>query len=344
MRRRILDHLVCPVSGSKLRLETAKQQDDEIIEGALVSEEGKRYFIRNGVPRFVSSEEYTDTFGFQWNRHSLIYVDNKDKYRIYSTQDQLQRKLGLSSEKVKAKTVLDVGCGTGANGAALAEWGAKEVFCVDLSSAVVAAYANTKNLSNVHVIEADLFKLPFRHESFNVICSMGVLHHTPNTKNAFAALVPFLIKNGVIAIWVYVDSPDLGQRLSDRLRSVTTRMNPKLLHALCWLAVPAYYVYKIPFLGKAIFHFLPPISTEPYWEDRVLDTFDWYSPTYQWKHTYPEVYRWFQEAKLTDIHLRDFPVSIWGRKPETADQSSASASNHKHEVAGDGALARAASN
>jgi hypothetical protein len=78
-------------------------------------------------------------------------------------------------------------------------------------------------------------------------------------------------------------------------------------------------VYKIPLLGKLIFYFLPPVSTEPYWEDRVLDTFDWYSPTYQWKHTYPEVYGWFREANLTDIHLLEVPVSMWGRKPAYAN-------------------------
>ena len=314
MKLRLLEYLVCPVSGEKLKLEVLKRDGEEILEGMLHSPHGQKYPILNGIPRFVSSEEYTDTFGFQWNRHARIYFDGKDKHRIYSTQAQLERKLGLSAGNVNGKTVLDVGCGTGANGAAISEWGAKEVFCVDLSSAVEAAYANTKSLSNVHVVQADLFKLPFRHESFDVVYSIGVLMATPNTKKAFLGLVPFLKQDGIISIWVYVDSPDVGQRLSDRLRSVTTRMNPKLLYTLCWLAVPAYYVYKIPFLGKALFHFLPPFSTEPYWEDRVLDTFDWYSPTFQWKHTYPEVYGWFQEAKLTNIHLRDFPVSMSAKK------------------------------
>ena len=113
----------------------------------------------------------------------------------------------------------------------IAEWGARDVFCVDLSSAVEAAYANTEGLNNVHVIQADLFKLPFKHDSFDVIYSMGVLHHTSDTEMAFAALAPFLTLDGTISIWVYVDSPDLGQRLSDRLRSVTTKMNPSLLHS-----------------------------------------------------------------------------------------------------------------
>jgi len=314
MKKQLLEYLVCPTSGNKVELDISEQDGDEILEGSLVSPFGERYPVCGGIPRFISSEKYTETFGFQWNKHTRIYFDGKDKHRIYSSSNQLERKLGLSLEKVRDKKVLDIGCGTGANGAVMAEWGAREVFCVDLSSAVESAYANTRHLNNVHVIQADLFKLPFRHESFDILYSIGVLHHTPDTAKAFLSLVPFLKENGIISIWVYADCPDLVQRLSDRFRAVTTKMNPRLLYALCWLAVPAYYVYKIPFLGKAIFHFLPPISQEPYWEDRGLDTFDWYSATFQWKHTYPEVYRWFQEANLTDIHLLDVPVSMWGKK------------------------------
>jgi SAM-dependent methyltransferase len=320
MKTCLLEYLVCPTSGNKVELEISEWDGDEILEGSLVSPSGERYPIRRGIPRFVSSEKYTDTFGFQWNKHARIYFDGTYKYRTRSIYEQLGQTLGLSQEKIRDKTVLDIGCGTGANGAAMAEWGAREVFCVDLSSAVEAAYANTRHLKNVHVIQADMFELPFRYESFDVLYSVGVLHHTPDTAKAFLSLMPFLKENGIISIWVYPDCPDLGQRLSDKLRSVTTRMNPRFLYALCWLAVPTYYVYKIPFLGKALFHFLPPISTEPYWEDRVLDTFDWYSPTFQWKHTYPEVYRWFQEANLTDIHLLDGPVSMWGKKSNRSDR------------------------
>jgi SAM-dependent methyltransferase len=314
MKQRLLEFLVCPVSRTKLELEVFESDGDEIMEGLLRSPLGQTYPIHGGIPRFVSSKSYTTSFGYEWNRHSRIYFDGKDRYRIHSTYSQLARKLDLSQEKVRNGIVMDVGCGTGANAAVVSEMGAREIFCVDLSVAVVSAFANTRQLGNVHVVQADLFRLPFTYEAFTLIYSMGVLHHTEDTKKAFLALVPFLKKNGVIAIWVYQDGDGIQRRWSDWLRSATTKMNPKLLYGVCWLAVPAYYVYKIPFLGKLLFHFLPPISKEPYWEDRVLDTFDWYSPRYQWKHTYPEVYRWFQEANLADIHVLDVPVSMWGKK------------------------------
>lgn len=314
MKEHLLEHLVCPTSRKELQLKVRQRDGEEIIKGSLLSPAGQEYSIDGGIPRFTSSDKYSGMFGFEWNRHARIYFDKKQRFRIHPIASHLAQKLGLWSEEVKGKMILDVGCGTGAHAASVAEWGAQEIFCVDLSSAVQAAYANTKHLDNVHVIQADLFNLPFRPEYFDVVYSIGVLHHTPETAKAFLALVPFLKENGVIAIWVYPDCPDLGQRMSDRLRAVTTKMNLRLLYALCWIAVPAYYVYKIPLVGKAVFHFLPPLSMHPHWEDRILDTFDWYSPIYQWKHTYPEVYGWFQQANLTDIHLLEFPVSIWGKK------------------------------
>lgn len=319
MKPRLLEYLVCPISGNKLELETFERDGNEILEGSLLSPSGQRYPICGGIPRFVSSEAYATTFGFEWNRHARIYFDDKDKYRVYSTYSELQRKLHLSPAKVKDRIILDAGCGTGANAAAMAEWEAREIFCVDLSSAVEASFANTRHLGNIHVVQADLFQLPFRHDSFDIIYSIGVLHHTVDPERAFLSLIPFLKKDAVVTIWVYQDFRGIQRRWSDMLRTVTTKMNRQLLYALCWLALPAYYIYKIPILGKLIFYFLPPFSTEPYWEDRVLDTFDWYSPTYQWKYTYPEVYGWFQKANLTDIHLLDVPVSMWGKKLDHTD-------------------------
>ena len=321
MKLHLLDSLRCPQSGTPLALEVASRDGDEILEGTLVSAAGQRYAITRGVPRFVPSERYASNFGFEWNTHSRIYLDGKDRYRVRSTPSQLTHKLGLTADSVGGARVLDVGCGTGANALAMVQWGAAEVCCVDLSAAVDAAFANTRQLSNVHVIQADLFHLPFRRETFDVIYSIGVLMATPDTRKAFLSLVPFLSGEGSIAIWVYDDFRGIARWWSDLLRRVTPTMNARLLYALCWLAVPAYFVYRIPVLGKLMFHFLPPVSKEPYWEDRVLDTFDWYSPTYQWKHTYPEVYGWFQEAGLADVHLLDFPVSIWARKPASLSAS-----------------------
>jgi uncharacterized protein YbaR (Trm112 family) len=45
---------------------------------------------------------------------------------------------------------------------------------------------------------------------------------------------------------------------------------------------------------------------------------DYYTPEFQWKQTYPEVYRWFQENDLTEIIPLSAPVSMKGRKQTIA--------------------------
>ena len=56
-------------------------------------------------------------------------------------------------------------------------------------------------------------------------------------------------------------------------------------------------------------------SDHPRWRWRVLDTFDWYAPRYQWRHRYPEVAAWFREAGLEITGILEPPVSIQGRRP-----------------------------
>jgi hypothetical protein len=48
---------------------------------------------------------------------------------------------------------------------------------------------------------------------------------------------------------------------------------------------------------------------------RILDTFDWYSPWYQSKHTYEEVFRWFENCGLEDLRVIEQPIAVQGRRP-----------------------------
>ena len=48
---------------------------------------------------------------------------------------------------------------------------------------------------------------------------------------------------------------------------------------------------------------------------RILDTFDWYSPWYQSKHTYEEVFRWFESCGLDDLRVIEQPIAVQGRRP-----------------------------
>ncbi len=166
---------------------------------------------------------------------------------------------------------------------------------------------------NVHIAQANVFELPFEDGTFDFIFSIGVLHHTPNTKAAFDNLPKLLRDKGKIAIWLYTSYGGIQWRFSDLYRRVTPRLPQRVLHTVSYASVPLYYVYKVPILGFFL-RWVLPVSNHPKRQWRVLDTFDWYSPRYQWKHTYEEVFPWFEEHGLTDIRVLGVPVAVQGTK------------------------------
>ena len=166
-----------------------------------------------------------------------------------------------------------------------------------------------------------LYSLPFAPESFDYIYSLGVLHHTPNCEQAFKRLPRLLKPGGTISLWVY-SGYNRWYRMSDLYRRITHRLPSRWLHALCHLAVPLYYVHqglrRLPGVGHPASNLLDlalPISRHRNAAVRVLDTFDWYSPNYQSKHTYEEVFRWFESSGLEDLHVMHVPISVRGRRP-----------------------------
>jgi SAM-dependent methyltransferase len=300
MKECILKILACPGCKQSLELEDAVFSEEEIKEGKLSCKTCHADFpIKDFIPRFVNTDKYVDTFSFEWNKFQDVQMD------ILNNTDESERtfkwKTGWNPDDVKGKLILDVGVGAGRFADVVSRWGG-EVVGVDLSFAVDAAHRNIGKRRNVHVIQADIFNLPFKKDTFDHMYSIGVLHHTPDTEAALKSIVPYLKKRGELAVFLYAHGH--YHYFSDMWRKVTTKLPVRFMYYLSAIAVPLYYVHKIPFFGKAA-QFLLPTANWPKWKWRWLDTFDWYTPKFQWKHTWPEVYRWYKETCFDDIELYD---------------------------------------
>jgi SAM-dependent methyltransferase len=294
-------------------------------DGLVCSHCGHQYPMLNGVIRFVGAQEYAGSFGFQWKLYSRTQLDDSVSQR---SERAFRRRTGFTPEDLKGKLVLDVGCGMGRFAEVATRWGA-HVVGIDLS---LASEVAAKNLAErtATIFQADVFKLPFAPQSFDYIYSIGVLHHTPDCEHAFKALPGLLKPGGKIAIWLY-SAYNPWYRMSDVYRKVTRRMKPETLHRFCGLVVPLYGIHKglkkIPLLGKPASSALAwavPMSHNENATWRVLDTFDWYSPWYQSKHTYEEVFRWFEDCGLENVRVIEQPIAVQGTRPQGENHESAS--------------------
>ena len=145
--------------------------------------------------------------------------------------------------------MLEGGCGKGRHTQLAASWGARDVIGVDLSDAVETAFAATRNLENAHIIQADVYQLPFARV-FDYAFSVGVLHHLPDPRAGFRALASKVKIGGHLSAWVYgAENNEWITRFVDPLRErFSSRMNRRtLLHlskaptALVYLATKLVY-------------------------------------------------------------------------------------------------------
>jgi SAM-dependent methyltransferase len=241
MKERLLDLLACPTCGGDILLAYASRYDDkEIIEGVLSCKKCTReYRIVRGVPRFVDltkiDEEKAETaenFGWQWTHFTQEDAKYSDQFLGW-----LQP---VTKEFFADKIVLEGGCGKGRHTKLAAEWGAKEVVGVDLGDGVDSAFALTRGLATVHIVQGDIFKLPLKR-AFDYAFSVGVLHHTPDPKKAFVSLASKVKKDGHISAWVYgaENNEWISKYVNPVRESFTSQISQPML----------YQLSKLPTLG-----------------------------------------------------------------------------------------------
>ena len=317
MKHSALTVLVCPVCKATLDAEIAVLEGHEILDGTLVCSFCRaRYPIRGGVPRFVPDGLYANSFGRQWAWFRTVQLDSETG--TSRSDDALRGATGWSDDQYRGRRLLDAGVGAGRFAERAAAKGA-EVFGVDLTTAVDAAYRNIGERAGVHLIQADIFALPFRADTFDLAYSIGVLHHTPDPANAFRHVAEVVRPEGRLAVFLY-SRYGFAHRMSDVIRRVSTRLPLGIMWVLSALAVPLYYLYRVPILG-AIGNLALPISMERHWRWRWLDTFDWYTPKYQFKYLYPEIIRWYQESGFHELEIFGDPIRMSGQKRRIREMS-----------------------
>ncbi len=242
-----------------------------------------------GIPRLAGqTESYAASFGRQWNRYDVA--------RDQEDESTFTVKTGVSPRDLAGKLVLDAGCGGGRYARLAGSHGAR-VIATDLSSAVTKAAELCGSLHDVLVLQADLLDLPLALEAFDLVYSIGVLHHTPDPRRAFHEIARRVKPGGRLAVWLYRRNTPPQEWLNSGARALTTRMPARLLEPLCaGLGV----VGSIPIVNRTL-NKLANFSNHPDWTLRICDNFDWYAPRYQSHHSLDELKHWFADEGFTDI-------------------------------------------
>lgn len=331
MKTSLLNLLVDPVNKGPLSLEARTDRDGEVVSGVLLSNDGTRYGITDGIPRLVSSinqgqMQTSDAFGFKWKKRetydSRAFKDFAAKWYLekYGFASLDEWASGFS----KRRGVLDIGCGSGFSSSLWLEsreWnGGAPWVGVDISEAVDVARERLKAIPNTHFVQADALKLPFRDDSFDTIFSEGVFHHTPSTCSALFEAARVLEPGGVIYFYVYRRKAPVREFTDDYIRGRLSHLTDEdaweAMRSLTMLGkvlseakVSVTIPESIPLLEiKAgsydvqrlvYYHFAKLFwNGDLTYEENVHVNFDWYRPVYAHRQTAEEVREWCRESAL----------------------------------------------
>jgi SAM-dependent methyltransferase len=157
--------------------------------------------------------------------------------------------------------VLELGCGNGSLLVHVAGWQPRELLGIDLGASVTSARANLARIGfgAGRVEQADL--VTFRSPGFDVVYSIGVLHHLEDPHAGFRSVVANTAPGGAFHCWVYGwEGNALVRTLVDPLRRAANRAPwwltkygaatplavPFLLYARTVAALPASLAARLP--------------------------------------------------------------------------------------------------
>jgi len=115
--------------------------------------------------------------------------------------------LGKRETEAREARVIDVGCGTGHTVVALAKHFPEVEFVgVDAAEGVLdtaRSHAESMGIENVKFALADIAHELADCDPFDIVLSLGVLHHVPQLAEAFGRVARLVKRGGHLVVWLY---------------------------------------------------------------------------------------------------------------------------------------------
>jgi SAM-dependent methyltransferase len=283
----------------------------------------KQYPIEKGVPRLVKvTEDVAEVcrrFSFQWLSR---WNGRFEGERCYGFNDDIY--IGWVKEQLESRRVpekgawlLDAGCGSGEKTQVLARQCPNQIV-VGLDLGVESLEKSVEKfgeMSNLDYVQGNIMEPPFKDHQFDAGMSLGVLHHTNNTRRAFAHFRRMLKEETTCVIWIYPtywEGPEW--RMPYFARDIITlrqgyRLPMWLLRIVAHTIVIGLYPIVQLFFWKCYrrigrdlpFFRISSMTMKECYAAQVFYCFDTMLPRYQWRHRIKEVESWFPEEGLDPV-------------------------------------------
>lgn len=274
------------------------------------------YRIDSGIPRFVSSQGYTESFGLQWARFSKTQLDSTQQTN--RSLDRFVNETHWQEEELIGKIVIDAGCGAGRFGEIVEKFKG-HLIAVDYSNAIDVASTNLQSDQSLF-IQADLTTLPFEDCFADYVYCIGVLQHTRAPKFIVEELLRILKVEGELTLTFYEDSSWHVRLYSKYLiRPITKRISKKVLlialekTSILWFPI-THRLFSLPYPLNRVFRFVIPIANYVEYEypdrksaidEAILDTFDMLSPEYDKPIKRKHLQDWISNSGFEVVFLDD---------------------------------------
>ena len=271
--------------------------------------------FKGGAYRIAADDNYTQNFGYQWNKFALTQIDKSANLTI--SKNRFFAETSWDNEDLSGQNVLEVGSGAGRFTQIVLDCTNAELYSVDYSNAVEANYSNNGLNKRLRLFQASIYELPFAAGQFDKVFCFGVLQHTPDVAASVKALIDMAKPGGEVIVDFY---PKKGwwTKLHAKylFRPFTKKMNHEKLYKkidrnIDWMIKTSRFFSKIKL--NILNRFLPMCDIQgtmprglSYPQLRalcVLDTFDMFSPQYDQPQKISTVVNWFKKYNMT---------SVWG--------------------------------
>ncbi|HTC00373.1 MAG TPA: class I SAM-dependent methyltransferase [Ferruginibacter sp.] len=285
-----------------------------ILKNGLAEDDKLKYPLINGAYRIVQDNNYTENFGYQWNKFVTAQIDKSNTTSI--SKIRLFAETGWDKEDLANKKVLEVGSGAGRFSQIILDYTSAQLYSIDYSNAVEANYKNNGPNERLHLFQASIYEMPFAREQFDKVICIGVLQHTPDVERSVKALIE-MAKPGAEVLVDFYPINGWWTKLNAKylFRFYTKKMSHEKLYRkiennIDWLIKAHRFFSKIG-IGKIVNRFLPicdidgtmpeNINEQKLKELCILDTFDMFSPEYDQPQRISTVVKWFEKYDMKEV-------------------------------------------